>query len=123
MSDKKKFGIWMDNYSAVIVGKDQPDDANYKVLGEVNSQGAPENSSEKNKNNHETALRLKFFKEITTHMQNAEQVHVTGTGQAQEQFIHFLADTPQFKNTQATECTSNKMSNEKLLEFLEGKLN
>ncbi|MEO6584103.1 MAG: hypothetical protein ABIO05_07250 [Ferruginibacter sp.] len=123
MSDKKKFGIWMDNYSAVIVGKDQPDDINFKVVGEVNSQGAPDNSSEKNLHNHETALRTKFFKEITTHMQNAEQVHVTGTGQAQEQFIHFLADTPQFKNTKTSECTSNKMSNERLVEFLTEKLN
>ena len=33
-----------------------------------------------------------------THLQNAEEVHVTGTGQEQEQFIHHLAATPQFKN-------------------------
>ncbi len=52
-------------------------------------------------------------------MQNAEAVHVTGTGKVQEQFIKFLADTPQFKNTKTSDSTSNKMSDEKLVEFLE----
>jgi hypothetical protein len=55
-------------------------------------------------------------------MQNATHIHITGTGQAQEQFIHYLADTPQFKNTKTEESTSNKMSDEKILEFLEDKL-
>ncbi len=30
-------------------------------------------------------------------MQNAEEVHVTGTGTSQEQFTHYMAGTPQFK--------------------------
>ena len=51
-------------------------------------------------------------------MQNAEEVHVTGTGTIQEQFIHYLADTPQFKNTVAKETTSNKMSDENLIKFI-----
>jgi hypothetical protein len=54
-------------------------------------------------------------------MQNADEVHATGTGTIQEQFIHYLADTPQFKNTVTTECTSNKMSDERLVEFIAGK--
>ena len=60
-------------------------------------------------------------------MQNAEEVHVTGTGTgtgtAQEQFIHYLAVTPQFKKTVARECTSNRMSDERLGEFIGGKFN
>jgi hypothetical protein len=55
---------------------------------------------------------------ILGHLSNADEVHVTGTGTAQEQFIHFLADTPPFKNTATTEDTSNKMSNEGLVEFI-----
>jgi hypothetical protein len=42
--------------------------------------------------------------ELSTH------AHVTGTGQAQ--CIHYLADTPQFKNRQPEESTPNKMSDE-----------
>jgi hypothetical protein len=33
-----------------------------------------------------------------------------------------MEETPQFKNTKTTECTSNKMSDERLLEFMAGKL-
>lgn len=54
-------------------------------------------------------------------MQNATHVHVTGTGIAQEQFIHYLADTSQFKNTQAAESTSNKMSDENLVTYISEK--
>ena len=121
MSDQKQFGIWMDSRHATVVGKENVDSGDFKVIAHVKGEGSSENSSEKNEHNHENAMRVKFFKEITSHMQNAERVHVTGTGQAQEQFIHYLADTPQFKNTKATECTSNKMSDERLVEFLAGK--
>jgi len=55
-------------------------------------------------------------------MVNATHVHITGTGQAQEQFIHYLAASPQFKNTKTEESTSNKMSDEKLVEYITGKL-
>ena len=54
-------------------------------------------------------------------MVNATDVHVTGTGQAQEQFIKFLAATPQFKNSKTAESTSNKMSDEKLIEYITAK--
>ena len=67
--------------------------------------------------------QAKFFKEITSHMQNATDIHLTGTGTAQEQFIKYLADTPQFKNTKTAESTSNKMSDERLIEFISGKMN
>jgi hypothetical protein len=32
-------------------------------------------------------------------MQNAGEVHLTGTGTSQEQLMRYMADTPQFKNT------------------------
>ncbi len=123
MSEQRKFGIWMDNFNATVVGKENPEAEDYSVIAHVAGEGAPDNSSEKNLHNHENALRVKFFKEITSHMVNAQVVHVTGTGQAQERFIHWLADTPQYKNVKATECTSNKMSDERLVEFLGAKLN
>jgi hypothetical protein len=56
-------------------------------------------------------------------MQNLEELHVTGTGQVQEQFIRYLTETPQFKNTIAKQSTSNKMSDEKLIEFISEKFN
>ena len=68
-------------------------------------------------------LQAKFFKEIATHLVNATHLHATGTGQVQEQFMHYLAETPQFKNTKTEDSTANKMSDERLLEFFAEKLN
>jgi hypothetical protein len=56
-------------------------------------------------------------------MQNAEEVHLTGTGTAQEQFMYYMAETLQFKNTITKESTSNKMSDEKLAEYIAAKFN
>jgi stalled ribosome rescue protein Dom34 len=121
MNNQKQFGVWMDSHQAVVVGKESTDDGALTVLAHVKGESISQNSSEKNSNNHEKTVQAKFFKEITSHIQNASHVHVTGTGQAQEQFIHYLADTPQFKNSKTEESTSNKMSDEKLIEYLTAK--
>lgn len=120
--NKKQFGIWMDNHHATIVGQVNEASA-FSLLGHVENAGAQSNSNEKNAQNDAKTLQVKFFKEITSHMQNAEEVHVTGTGTAQEQFIHYLAETPQFKNTTTNESTSNKMSDDKLVEYIDSKFN
>jgi len=120
--NKKQFGVWMDNHQATIVGQLNEASA-FTVLGHAKNAGAQSNSNEKTAQNDAKTLQAKFFKEITTYMQNAEEVHVTGTGTAQEQFINYLAETPQFKNTTTNESTSNKMSDEKLVEYMDGKFN
>ena len=122
MVNKKQFGVWMDTHTAIIVGKENIDATDFTVIAHVKGEDTPPNTSEKNANHHERALTAKYFKEICTHMQNATHIHLTGTGQVQEQFIKFLADTPQFKNTVTNESTSNKMSEERLLEFITEKL-
>ncbi len=122
MSNQKQFGIWMDNKHATIVGKDGVTEGGLVILAHVTGELAEANTSEKNEHHAERTLQAKYFKEIMTHMQNATHVFVTGTGQVQERFIHHLADTPQFKNTIAEESTSNKMSDQKLLEFLATKI-
>jgi ribosomal protein S11 len=118
MNNQKQFGVWMDNHQATIVGNDNSESTEFKILAHVKGEITSPNSSEKNSNNAEKMLHAKFFKEISAHLINATNVHITGTGQAQEQFIHYLAATPQFKNSKTTESTSNKMSDEKLIEFI-----
>jgi len=121
--NKKQFGIWMDSTQATIVGRDQIETGDFIILAHAKNDGPGGNSNENAANNAEQTLQQKFFKEITSHMQNAEEIHVTGTGTEQEQFIHYLADTAQFKNTVTKESTSNKMSDEKLIEFIAEKFN
>jgi stalled ribosome rescue protein Dom34 len=123
MIQKKQFGVWLDTQNATIVGTENTETGELVILAQTKGVELTQNSSEKNENNDKRSLLLKYFKEIATNLQNATDVHVTGTGQIQEQFIHYLADTPQFKNTRTAECTSNKMSDEKLLQFFAEKFN
>ena len=124
MSNQKKFGVWMDTHHATVVGSDNSEAGTLAVVAHVKGEeGSSISGSEKNDNNHKQMLQAKFFKEIATHIVNATHLHATGTGQVQEQFIHYLAETPQFKNTKTEESTANKMSDERLLEYFAEKLN
>ena len=116
--NKKQFGVWMDSHHATVVGSQFADQRNLGILFHAENNG-----NEKTAHNTEKTLLHKFFKEISTHIRNAEEVHVTGTGTAQEQFINYLVETPQFKNIIAKESTSNKMSDEKLIEFFTAHFN
>ncbi len=111
----------MDTHHATIIGCADATADEFSVLGHADNPGADGNSNENAMHNQQKTLLNHYFKEITRHMQNAAEVHVTGTGTVQEQFIHYLAETPQFKNTVAKECTSNRMSDERLVEFISGK--
>ena len=116
--NKKLFGVWMDSQNATIVGKENVESGEFIVIGHVKNPGPDNNSNENAANHQEIALTQKFFKEIAAKMPNVDEIHITGTGQVQEQFIKFLSETPQYKNAVATESTSNKMSDENLLAFI-----
>jgi Putative methyltransferase len=122
MNNQKQFGVWMDTHHATIVGSENAETGALVVLAHIIGEEISPSPSQKNEHNQKKMLQAKFFKEITTHLQNATHLHATGTGQVQEQFIHYLAETPQFKNTKTEETTSNKMSDEKLIEFFSEKL-
>ncbi|MES2620860.1 MAG: hypothetical protein V4615_08405 [Bacteroidota bacterium] len=115
---KKQFGIWMDSHYAIIAGKENIDNGNFIILGHAKNPETDSNSNESSSNHQEIALTHKFFKEIAAIMVNVDEVHVTGTGQVQEQFIKYLAQTPQYKNAVSTESTSNKMGEEQFIEFI-----
>ena len=120
---KKQFGVWMDTHHATVVGRATAEIEDFTVLAVAGNAGAEHNTSEKNEHNDERTLQHKFFKEILSHMQNAEEVHLTGTGTSQEQLMHYMAATPQFKNTITQESTSNKMSDENLAAYISAKFN
>jgi stalled ribosome rescue protein Dom34 len=120
---KKQFGIWMDSQNAIVVGRTGDDAGNFVILARTKNKSNGGNSNENASNNSDKTLQQKFFKEIGSHMQNVDEVYVTGTGKEQEQFIRFLSQTPQFKNVVAKESTSNKMSDEKLVAYMTAHFN
>lgn len=119
----KQCGVWMDTKHATILGRENEADGEFIILAKEESAGHESNSNEKTGNNAEKGGLQKFFKNIAAHMQNVDEIHITGTGVAQEQFIKFLASTPQFKNVKAEESTSNKMSDTALIEYITSKMN
>ena len=116
---KKQYGVWMDTHHATVIGN-YPDAIAFTVIGRAKNPGVGSNSSENAANNLEITLAHKYFKEIGILMLNAEEVHVTGSGTIQEQFMHYLAEIPKFKKTKVSESTSEPMSDEKLVEFFTG---
>lgn len=122
-NNKKQFGVWMDGQDAYVVGKKNVTDGDFVLQGHVKGEKAAANSNENAANNQQKTLEQKFFKEITALMQNAEEVYITGPGKIQEQFKNYLADTPQFKNTNTDIFSSEKMSEEKIVEFFSEKFN
>jgi stalled ribosome rescue protein Dom34 len=123
VKNKKQFGVWMDSQHAIVVGRENLDTGSFVILAHEQSDSQDRNSNENAANNSEKSALQKLFKSITVHMQNVDEVHVTGTGVAQEQFIKYMAQTPQFKNVLATETTSNKMSDAVLIEFMTAHFN
>ncbi len=113
----------MDTHHATVAGKEGDGEGELVVLGHVKNSGAAGNSNENAANNQEITLINKFFKEIVGLMGNVDEIHVTGTGQVQEQFIKFLASTPQYKNVKASESTAKKMADEQLLTYISKQLN
>ena len=109
----------MDSHNATNLGKEDFENKEFIILGHVKNAGPDKNSNESASNNQEIGLTLKFFKEIASKMPNIDEIHLTGTGQVQEQFMKFLADTAQYKNALSSESTSNKMSDENLVIFIE----
>ncbi len=113
----KQFGVWMDTQHATIIGVSHDNEADgFKVLAHVKATGNLPNSNEHTFNNDRERNETAFFKDIAAHLQNAEEVYVTGHGTSQETFSHFLQETPQFKNVKTTLDTAQQMSDEALVE-------
>ena len=119
----KQFGVWMDSRHATVVGRENISEGNFVLLGHIKNDGPGGNSNENAANNSERTMLHKFFKEITALMQNVDEILVTGTGDAQEQFISYLSETPQYKGVTAKATTSNKMSDEKFIETIAANFN
>lgn len=119
--NKKQFGVWMDMQNAIVIGKKDGEAANFEILAHEKVVKHQNNSGENSANHSEITELHKFFKNIASHMQNVDEIHVTGTGTAQEQFIKYLSETPQYKNSKAEESTSNKMSDENLVKYISTK--
>ena len=122
-NNKKQFAVWMDSHHATIVGRKNIDHGEFILISHVKNVDPKTHSNENAANNSERTLLHKFFKEISSHLQNVEELHITGTGTAQEQFKKYLEETPQFKHAKLEESTANKMDDDKFIKLITEKFN
>lgn len=124
MSEKKLAGIWMDSRKAVVVKNHDAQNAfKFFLCSPVEAIVQHGNSSENAGNNAEQTNKAKFFKEIEHLLINSEEVYITGPGNIQEEFKHYLHDTAQFKDLHITLDTAQQMSDEQVLETVKNHFN
>ncbi|HMK03753.1 MAG TPA: hypothetical protein VK489_06160 [Ferruginibacter sp.] len=121
MINQRKFGVWMDSEHATIVRTVDHKPGALEIIAHINREEVAATPLNKYENKQKKMLQLKFFKEIATHLENPTHLHATGTGQVQEQFLRYLAETPQFNKTIMEESTASRMSDERLMEYFEEK--
>lgn len=117
MSEKKLAGIWMDTEKAIVVKNHDAQNAfKFFLCSPVKAEIQHGNSSENAGNNAEQTNRVKYFKEIEHLLINSQEVLIMGPGTVQEEFKHYLEETPQFKNLKIQLDTAQQMSEEQVLE-------
>jgi stalled ribosome rescue protein Dom34 len=117
MSEKKLAGIWMDTEKAIVVKNHDAQNAfKFFLCSPVKAEIQHGNSSENAGNNAEQTNRVKYFKEIEHLLINSQEVLIIGPGTVQEEFKHYLEETPQFKNLKINLDTAQQMSEEQVLE-------
>lgn len=117
MSEKKLAGIWMDKEKAIVVKNHDAQNAfKFFLCSPVKAEIQHGNSSENAGNNAEQTNRVKYFKEIEHLLINSQEVLIIGPGTVQEEFKHYLEETPQFKNLNIQLDTAQQMSDEQVLE-------
>ncbi|WP_294286562.1 hypothetical protein [uncultured Chryseobacterium sp.] len=117
MSEKKLAGIWMDKEKAIVVKNHDAQNAfKFFLCSPVKAEIQHGNSSENAGNNAEQTNRVKYFKEIEHLLINSQEVLIIGPGTVQEEFKHYLEETPQFKNLKIQLYTAQQMSEEQVLE-------
>ncbi len=107
----------MDKEKAIVVKNHDAQNAfKFFLCSPVKAEIQHGNSSENAGNNAEQTNRVKYFKEIEHLLINSQEVLIIGPGTVQEEFKHYLEETPQFKNLNILLDTAQQMSEEQVLE-------
>ena len=113
----------MNSHHATIVGRENLGSGGFIIIGHEKLEGQGSNSNENESHNDDRDMLRKLFKNTAAHMQNVDELRVTGAGKAQEQFIKYLSETAQYKNGVTTESTSIKMSDQAVLVYVTTQFN
>ena len=113
---EKLAGVWLDHHEAHIISNHDGQEVNsLQIKGHVKSHEHGRYGSEFKAHNSKTNDLHKFFNEIMGHLTNTQELYLLGTGTAQEELTHYLANIPQWKKLKVTDEPTGKMTAEMVL--------
>lgn len=109
---EKLAGVWLDHHEAHIISNhDGRTVSALRVKGHVTSDThSGGHGSEYTANNAKVNALHKFFNEILHELTNTDELHLLGTGIAQEQLIHYVKGISQWKKMKVTEESTGKLN-------------
>lgn len=113
---EKLAGIWMDHQEAFVISNHDGKTINtLEVKAHVKADYQGGYGSEHTSQNAKKNALHKFFQEAMQPLANTEELHLIGTGTAQEELMHYLAEIPQWKKMKVTQDTAGKMGADQAL--------
>lgn len=113
---EKLAGVWMDHHEAHIISNhDGQEVTSMQIKGHVKADENHRYGSEVTAHNSKVTNLHKFFHEIMEHLTNTQKLHLLGTGTAQEEFTHYLANIPQWQKLKVSDEPTGKMNAEQTL--------
>ena len=113
---EKLAGVWMDHHEAHIISNHNGREVtSLQIKGHVKADVNNRYGSEVTAHNSKVTSLHKFFHEIIEHLTNTQELHLLGTGTAQEEFTHYLANIPQWQKLKVTDEPTGKMNAEQTL--------
>jgi len=113
-NEKLYAGVCVDNSHAIIIGADK-ETGTYEILDKVKADDSHVSGSEHTRNNAQHADSIKYFKAISGHLSNYDEILIFGTGQSQEQLNNFLKEDQHFNNKKISVESSENLTDPQMI--------
>ena len=110
--EKQSAGVWVDHEKALIITKESGD---YVIKQKIAPPGDFVAESELHINNAKSADMRSYFKSLSGHLQQYDQILLLGTGKSQEQFKNYLNEDAKFQAKEITIENTDKLSDHQMI--------
>lgn len=115
-SKKKYAGIWLDNQQAKIISNSGENDNNdYVVQEKIKAKENHGGGSEHTINNARQSDNIKYFKSISAHLLDYDEILIFGPGKSQEQLHNFLEQDAQFGNKKISVDSADQLTDPQMI--------
>ncbi|MEJ7738404.1 MAG: hypothetical protein WKF97_13325 [Chitinophagaceae bacterium] len=116
-NNKKQYaGVWLDNQKAMIISATPENETGeYTIQDKIKAIGNHSGGSEHAMNNAKQSDTLKYFKSVSSHLLNYDEIFIFGPGKSQEQFQNHLQEDAQFNNKQITIDSAGQLTDPQIV--------